>query len=102
MSELAHFPHFTYANFIRHIEQALNAVKLTQNIFPNSLGTGENSSEGNTRLTKEVGDKLHSTSSTFTVLHKITKELHLPMRLMKSSPPNGTAGIVMWFGTYSR
>lgn len=37
MSELAHFPHFTYANFIRHIEQVLTAVKLIL-IFPNSLG----------------------------------------------------------------
>lgn len=78
MSDLAHFAHFTYANFIRHVEQVLMAVKLILNIFPNSLGIGENSSltEATTRLTKEAGDKLHCTSSNFTVLQKITKELH--------------------------
>lgn len=84
-SELAHFPHFTYTNF-RHREQVLIAVKLILLTFPNSLRIAENSSEGNTRLTKEVGHKLHCTSSTSTILHKITKELHLPMRLMEQQP----------------
>lgn len=79
-SELAYFPHFIYANFI---EQVLTAAKLIPHIFPNSLGTGANYSvtEGDTRLIKEeAGDKLHCISSIFTVLHKITKELHLTMR----------------------
>lgn len=79
--DLADFPHFTYANFIRALEPELTTAKLILNTLANSLGTGENCSiaEGDVRLIQEAEGKLLCTSS----VHSITAELHLSIRLME-------------------
>lgn len=80
-SDLADFPHFTYANFIRPLKPDLTRAKLILNTLPNSLGTGANCSitEGDIRLIKEAEGKLLCTSS----VHNIAEELHLSIRLME-------------------
>lgn len=102
-SELAYFPLFTYANFIRHLKQLLTTAKLILNIFPNSLGTGTNSiTEGDTRLRHQWTS--YTVTHLFLQLCINSKKLHLATRLMEQHPTqqHNRTSYLVWNITVSK